>query len=52
MKQKNEIELEEEQRVRLLNAFQQILTYDDREKVIEFCEATLSAGPEFFRRKD
>ena len=52
MKQKDEIELEEEQRVRLLNAFQQILTYDDREKVIEFCEATLSAGPEFFRRKD
>jgi len=52
MKQKNEIELEKEQRVRLMNAFSRILTYDDREKVIDFCEKTLSAGPEFFRRKD
>lgn len=52
MKQKDEIELEEEQRVRLLNAFSRILTYDDHEQVIEFCEETLSAGPEFFRRKD
>ena len=38
------VELEEKQRVRLLTAFHNILTYDDREKVIRFCEETLAAG--------
>ena len=52
MKQKDEIELEEEQRVRLLSAFHNILTYDDREKVIRFCEETLAAGPQLFRNRD
>ena len=52
MIEKDEIELEEEQRARLMNAFHRISAYDDREKVIEFCEQTLSAGPEFFRRND
>ena len=48
----DEIELEEKQRMRLLTAFHNILTYDDREKVIRFCEQTLAAGPELFGRKD
>ena len=52
MIEKDELESEEEQRVRLLSAFHGILTYDDREKVIEFCEQTLSAGPVFFRARD
>lgn len=52
MRELDEVELEMEQRARLMNAFHLILTYDDREKVIEFCEQTLSAGPEFFRRND
>jgi len=44
MKKLDEIELEEKQRARLLTAFHNILTYDDREKVIRFCENTLEAG--------
>ena len=48
----DEIELEEKQRMRLLTAFHSILTYDDREKVIRFCEETLVAGPQLFRNKD
>ena len=44
MKDLDEIELEERQRMRLLTAFHSILTYDDREKVIRFCESTLEAG--------
>ena len=52
MNQKDEIELEEEQRARLLTAFHSILTYDDREKVIRFCEKTLADGPQLFRNKD
>ena len=52
MKQKDEIELEEEQRARLLTAFHSILTFDDREKVIRFCEEILVAGPQLFRSKD
>ena len=44
MKELDEIELEEKQRARLLTAFHNILTYDDREKVIRFCEETLAAG--------
>ncbi len=48
----DEIELEEKQRMRLLTAFHNILTYDDREKVIRFCEQTLAAGPELFGSKD
>ena len=46
------VELEEKQRVRLLTAFYNILTYDDREKVIRFCEQTLAAGPQLFESKD
>ena len=46
------VDLEEKQRVRLLTAFHSILTFDDREKVIRFCEQTLAAGPQLFRRKD
>ena len=46
------VELEEKQRVRLLTAFHNILTYDDREKVIFFCEQTLAAGPQLFRSED
>jgi len=46
------VELEEKQRMRLLTAFHSILTYDDREKVIRFCEETLAAGPQLFRNKD
>ena len=46
------VELEEKQRVRLLTAFHSILTYDDREKVIHFCEETLAARPQLFRNKD
>lgn len=52
MIEKDEIELEEEQRARLMNAFHRISTYDDREKVIHFCEETLAAGPQLFRNKD
>ena len=52
MKDLDPVELEEKQRVRLLTAFHNILTYDDREKVIRFCEQTLSAGPQLFRSKD
>ena len=48
----DEIELEEKQRMRLLTAFHNIQTYDDREKVIRFCEQTLAAGPELFGSKD
>ena len=44
MKELDEIELEEKQRARLLTAFHNIPTYDDREKVIRFCEETLAAG--------
>ena len=44
MKDLDEIELEEKQRARLLTAFHNIPTYDDREKVIRFCEKTLEAG--------
>ena len=44
MKDLDEIELEEKQRARLLTACHNILTYDDREKVIRFCEETLAAG--------
>ena len=44
MKDLDEIELEEKQRVRLLTAFHNILTYDDREKMIKFCEKTLEPG--------
>ena len=43
MKELDEIALEEKQRARLLTAFHNILTYDDREKVIRFCESTLEA---------
>ncbi len=46
------VDLEEKQRVRLLTAFHNILTYDDREKVIRFCEETLVAGPQLFRNKE
>ena len=46
------VDLEEKQRMRLLSAFHNILTYDDREKVIRFCEQTLAAGPELFGSKD
>ena len=46
------VELEEKQRVRLLTAFHNILTYDDREKVIRFCEQTLAAGPQLFGSKE
>ena len=52
MKDLDEIELEEKQRARLLTAFHNILTYDDREKVIRFCEQTLAAGPQLFRSED
>ena len=52
MKDLDEIELEEKQRARLLTAFHNILTYDDREKVIRFCEQTLAAGPQLFKSKD
>ena len=52
MKDLDPVELEEKQRVRLLTAFQSILTYDDREKVIRFCEQTLAAGPQLFKSKD
>ena len=44
MKELDEIELEKKQRARLLTAFHNIPTYDDREKVIMFCESTLEAG--------
>ena len=44
MKELDEIDLEEKQLARLLTAFHNILTYDDREKVIRFCEKTLEAG--------
>ena len=43
MKEIDEVELEEQQHIRLLSAFQRLLTYDDREKVIRFCEETLAA---------
>ena len=46
------VDLEEKQRLRLLTAFHNILTYDDREKVIRFCEETLAAGPQLFRNND
>jgi len=46
------VDLEEKQRMRLLTAFHNILTYDDREKVIRFCEQTLATGPELFGSKD
>ena len=46
------VDLEEKQRLRLLTAFHNILTYDDREKVIRFCEQTLAAGPQLFKSKD
>ncbi len=51
MKQKDELELEAQQQVRLLSAFHNILTYDDREKVIGFCETTLASGPTLFSSK-
>ena len=46
------VDFEEKQRMRLLTAFHNILTYDDREKVIRFCEKTLAAGPQLFRNKE
>jgi len=46
------VELEEKQRVRLLTAFHSILTYDDREKVIRFCEQTVAAGPQLFKSEN
>ena len=52
MREIDEVELEEHQHIRLLSAFQRLLTYYDREKVIRFCEETLAAEPAFSRNKE
>ena len=39
-----EVELELEQRKRLMDVFMLVQTYDNREAVIAFCENTVSGG--------